>query len=81
VLTIHKVISFGNLFKFLTKCFLELLDTKTMIANSGFAGFDFCTGDPSGCVFKEYCSCLEHWNDDTDFPSPLPDADNEDLPF
>lgn len=63
------------------KMLIELLDTKTMIANSGFVGFDFCTGDPSGCVFKEYCPCLEHWNDDTDFSAPLPDADDEDLPF
>lgn len=63
------------------KMLIELLDTKTMIANSGFVGFDFCTGNPSGCVFKEYCPCLEHWNDDTDFSAPLPDDDDEDLPF
>ena len=66
---------------FAYKMLVELLDTKTMITNSGFVGFDFCNGDPSDCVFKEYCSCLEHWNDETDFSEPLSDSDDEDLPF
>lgn len=63
------------------KMLVELLDTKTIIMRSGFINFDFCNGDPSDCVFKEYCSCLEHWKDDTDFSAPLTDSDNEDLPF
>ncbi len=41
---------------------IDTLNTKTEIANSGMMSFDFCTGYAPGCVFKEYCPCLEIWN-------------------
>ena len=63
------------------KMLVELLDTKTIIMRSGFINFDFCSGDPTECVFKEYCSCLKYWNDDTDFSEPPSDSDDEELPF
>jgi hypothetical protein len=34
--------------------------------NSGFIGFDYCTGYAPDCPFGEYCPCLEVWKTDTD---------------
>ena len=50
------------------KMTVDTLDSKTTIVNSGFMGFDFCTGYAPDCIFKEYCPCLEIWNrkDDND---------------
>jgi hypothetical protein len=39
------------------------LDTKTQIVDEGNLGFNFCTGDAPDCIFKEFCPCLEFWND------------------
>jgi hypothetical protein len=39
---------------------------KTNIVNSGDMTFDFCTGYAPDCIFKEYCPCLEIWNETDD---------------
>ena len=41
---------------------VDTLNKKTAIVNSGFAGFDYCTGYALDCVFKQYCPCLKIWN-------------------
>lgn len=62
------------------KMTVDTLDSKTSIVNSGFMGFDFCTGYAPDCVFKEYCPCLEIWNrvDDENFSTGGP---KEEDPF
>lgn len=45
------------------KMIVETLNTKTTIVSQGFIGFDYCTGDPTECELKEYCSCLKlNWD-------------------
>lgn len=39
-----------------------VLNKKTMIVNSGFSSFDFCTGYAPDCELKEYCPCLKDWD-------------------
>lgn len=39
---------------------LGLLQRPMPIFQRGFFGMDFCTGNPDGCQFKEYCPCLKH---------------------
>lgn len=51
------------------KMIVDSLNMKTNIVNSGQMCFDFCSGYALDCVFKEYCHCLEFWND-------LPDMDD-----
>lgn len=46
------------------KMTMETLDSKTEIVNSGHMSFDFCTGYAPDCIFKEYCPCLEIWNNE-----------------
>lgn len=41
---------------------INTLNEKTSIPDIGFMTFDYCTGNAPTCVFKEYCSCLKHWN-------------------
>ncbi|MBT0811487.1 hypothetical protein KIH41_09375 [Litoribacter ruber] len=65
---------------------VETLDSKTEIVNFGFIGIDFCTGDPSGCEFKEYCPCLENYdklNEGEGFEDPGKSdlGGKEDLPY
>jgi hypothetical protein len=48
------------------KMTVDTLNSKTAIVNSGFMGFDFCTGYAPDCIFKEYCPCLEIWNQEND---------------
>jgi len=38
-----------------------LLKRPMPIMKHGFFGMDFCTGNPKGCEFQEYCPCLKHW--------------------
>jgi len=45
------------------KMTVEILDSKTTIFETGRINFDFCSGYAPDCVFKEYCSCLEIWNE------------------
>lgn len=47
------------------KMTVDTLDRKTEIVNSGMMTFDFCTGYAPDCIFKEYCPCLEYWNNRT----------------
>lgn len=47
---------------FAYKMIVDSLTMKTTIANSGNMSFDFCSGYAPDCVFKEYCRCLEYWN-------------------
>ncbi len=42
----------------------SMLDEKTTIVNSGFITFDFCSGNPEGCRFEEYCECLKYWKEE-----------------
>ena len=42
---------------------VEILDSKTTIVETGRINVDFCSGYAPDCVFKEYCSCLEIWNE------------------
>ncbi|MES2773353.1 MAG: hypothetical protein V4722_04170 [Bacteroidota bacterium] len=44
---------------------VNTLNEKTFIPASGFMGFDYCSGYAPDCVFKEYCACLEYWNDNS----------------
>jgi|LakMenE01Jun11ns_1017448.scaffolds.fasta_scaffold9557926_2 hypothetical protein len=46
------------------KIMINSLSEKTMIAKYGFITFDYCSGSPEGCIFGEYCSCLEYWKED-----------------
>ena len=69
---------------FAYKMIVDTLDTKTTIVNSGQMSFDFCSGNAPDCVFKEYCPCLEYWNnpidvdvlgeDDADFRNDMNDS-------
>lgn len=42
-----------------------LLDHGFTPFDSGTFVFDFCTGYAPDCELKEFCSCLEFWNEDT----------------
>ena len=53
---------------------VDTLDQKTAIVNDGFMSFDYCSGSPEECVFKEYCTCLKRLDD---FPEDM-DVDFED---
>ena len=45
------------------KFMVNILDEGFTPVNSGSMTFDFCSGYAPDCIFKEYCSCLEMWND------------------
>jgi len=42
------------------------LNHETSMVNSGCMHFDFCTGYAPDCELKEYCPCLEIWNEEGD---------------
>ncbi|MBD3627414.1 hypothetical protein [Cyclobacterium sp.] len=42
---------------------IDTLNQKTSIVNEGFMSFDYCSGSPEECIFKEYCSCLKYTDD------------------
>jgi hypothetical protein len=46
------------------KFMVETLDEKTWIVSSGTVSFDYCSGNPEGCKFGEYCNCLKYWQED-----------------
>lgn len=52
---------------------VSLLKDHFIPLNSGFFGFDYCTGYAPECALKEYCPCLEIWNNDDDDDSIDPD--------
>ncbi|MEX2569508.1 MAG: hypothetical protein WD431_26440 [Cyclobacteriaceae bacterium] len=56
---------------------VDTLNQKTGIVNDGFMSFDYCSGSPEQCVFKEYCSCLKYTDD---FPEDMDWEDGE-LPY
>ncbi|MEO9144583.1 MAG: hypothetical protein ABI237_03420 [Ginsengibacter sp.] len=63
---------------FAYKMIVDSLNMKTTIVNSGGMHFDFCTGYAPGCVFKEYCPCLEYWNNPIDIDVlSFPNDDSE----
>ena len=62
------------------KMTVDTLDSKTAIVNTGSLGFDFCTGYAPGCIFKEYCPCLEIWNR-IDDNNTGPQTSKDELPF
>jgi hypothetical protein len=61
---------------------VDCLNEKVDIVNTGFTGFDFCTGYAPNCKLKEYCPCLEIWNSLPDENMNDAAANNgDDLPF
>jgi len=46
------------------KIMVDTLEEKTWIVSSGTVSFDYCSGDPDGCIFGEYCNCLKYWQED-----------------
>jgi hypothetical protein len=61
------------------KMTVDTLDMKTEIVNSGMMCFDFCTGYAPDCIFKEYCPCLDIWNDSDKYDDT--NTSQEELPF
>lgn len=58
---------------------VETLNEKTAIVNHGFMTFDYCSGSPEGCAFKEYCPCLDI---EIDLPEDMDmDFGDEELPY
>lgn len=58
---------------------VETLNEKTAIVNHGFMTFDYCSGSPDGCAFKEYCPCIDRHKDlPKDFDL---DFGDEELPY
>ncbi|WP_373523630.1 hypothetical protein [Aquiflexum sp.] len=58
---------------------VETLNEKTAIFNQGFMVFDYCSGSPEGCAFKEYCPCIDRLKDlPKDFDL---DFGDEELPY
>ncbi len=45
------------------KFMVDTLNQGITIVNSGFMTFGYCSGDAPNCIFKEYCSCLQYWDD------------------
>ncbi|MEO6231277.1 MAG: hypothetical protein ABJB11_20080 [Ferruginibacter sp.] len=60
---------------------VDTLNTKTDIVNSGMMTFDFCTGYAPDCMLKEYCPCLEYWNEDINDDMGDIDLSSNELPF
>jgi len=65
---------------FAYKLIVDCLNRKTEIVNSGCMSFDFCTGYAPDCELKEYCPCLEIWNEEEDDDMNL-DLKEGELPF
>ena len=59
---------------------VDTLNQKTAIVDVGFVSFDYCSGSPEGCVFKEYCPCLDI-SIDFSPEDPKEDFDDENLPY
>lgn len=47
---------------------IELLDHECTPFNTGRFVFDFCTGYAPDCKLKEFCPCLEFWNNESNPP-------------
>jgi len=59
---------------------INSLNHETSMVNSGCMHFDFCTGYAPGCELKEYCPCLEIWNEESDEDMET-NINNGELPF
>ncbi len=66
---------------FMYDILVKFLDEKISIPDSGFMTYDFCNSYPPDCVFKEYCSCLEIWNEGVDDMDDIAPPAPGDLPF
>ena len=60
---------------------VDSLNAKTDIPNSEFMDFDLCSGYAPDCVLKEYCSCLEFWDDLEDEDMESTNFSDDELPF
>lgn len=60
---------------------VDTLNTKTDIVNSGMMTFDFCSGYAPDCILKEYCPCLEFWDEDLAGDKDDNDLSSNELPF
>lgn len=49
---------------------VNTLNEKTFVPRDGMVSFDYCSGYPPDCIFKEHCSCLAIWNS-------LPESDTD----
>ncbi len=49
---------------FLYNLKIVTLDRKIHILNSGISEINYCTGYAKECKLKEYCPCLEIWNEE-----------------
>lgn len=63
---------------FAYKMIVDTLERNITIVKSGRMNIDFCTGYAPDCDLKEYCSCLEIWNNPLDIDiSSIPDFSTE----
>ncbi|MEO8821331.1 MAG: hypothetical protein ABI374_10845 [Ginsengibacter sp.] len=60
---------------------VDSLKSKTDIPNNGFMDFDLCSGYAPDCVLKEYCSCLEFWDNLEDEDMETTNFSDDELPF
>lgn len=60
---------------------VDMLNSEADIPNSGTMNFDFCTGYALDCVFKEYCPCLEFWDDIENDDMEATNLSDDELPF
>lgn len=51
---------------FAYKMIIDTLERNITIVNNGRMNIDFCTGYAPDCDLKEYCPCLEIWNNSID---------------
>jgi hypothetical protein len=58
---------------FAYKMIVDSLNMKTSMVNSGQMSFDFCSGYAPDCAFKEFCPCLEIWNNPVEIDSSKED--------
>lgn len=56
------------------------LNHETSMVNSGCMHLDFCCYYAPGCELKEYCHCLEIWNENEDDDMDI-ELKEDELPF
>ncbi|CAN5144952.1 hypothetical protein BH20BAC1_BH20BAC1_03400 [soil metagenome] len=60
---------------------VDTLNQEIAIVNSGFMTFDYCSGNAPDCIFKEYCPCLEIWNNPEDDDMEVGNFSDDEPPF
>lgn len=60
---------------------VNTLNEEFTPVNSGFMTIGYCNGYAPDCIFKEYCTCLEFWNDLPDDDMDDVDTWSDELPF